>query len=167
MKKYSIRVLNSYVLFTRNKSGCWVCTSHGGRKNYPRVGWGRKSILIYKTLWEELNGSVPDDKILLTIPECKDYFKCINPAHRILGTRSQLAYQKMHPHRPCGENHHLHKLSDTKVRHILRSKKTDAALGKKYGCSDVTINNVRHRKIWKHVKLHKRRLKNGNELGRV
>lgn len=168
MKKYySIRVINSYVLFTRSrKSGCWICTSHGG-KNYPRVGKGRASVLIYKTLWEEENGPVPDDKILLTVPECSDWVRCINPAHRVLGTRHQLAYEKMHPHRPTGENHHLHKLSPAKVRHILRSKETDVALGKKYGCSDVTINNVRHRKVWKHVKLRERRVKNGNELGTV
>lgn len=152
--QYSIHVINANVLFQLTEEDCWVCTSHGG-KNYPRIGLGRKSVLIYKTLWEALHGPVPDDKVLLTT--CRNWLKCINPAHRVLGTRSQLAYQKMHPHRPCGENHHLHKLSDAKVRHILRSKKTAVDLGKKYECSDVTIGNVRHRKIWKHVKLRKKK----------
>jgi len=163
-KTYFIKVISSFVTFQSKPSlidvklpsndDCWICTSHGG-KNYPRVGSGRKSVLIYKILWEKKNGKVPKGKILLTT--CKNWQKCINPNHRILGTRIKLAHQKMHLHRPFGESHHLHKLTDRKVRTILKSKLSDIALAKRYDCSDVTINRVRHRKIWKHIKTEEER----------
>lgn len=50
-----------------------------------------------------------------------------------------------------GENHHVSKLSDNKVRKIRNSKLTCKELAAKYGVSLSTISNIRTRRVWKHV----------------
>lgn len=51
----------------------------------------------------------------------------------------------------CGQEQHQAKLTDAKVRDILRSDRPTAALAAQYGVRYQTIDSVRKGRSWKHV----------------
>lgn len=53
-----------------------------------------------------------------------------------------------------GESHALAKLTEEKVREILRSSKPAKALANRFGVKPSTIYAVRQRRTWTHVPLN-------------
>lgn len=81
---------------------------------------------------------------------------CCNPAHLFKGTRAaNLADMTKKQRRVYGERHGISKLTDDQVAEIKRRyvprKVSMYKLAAEYGVSEMTVNNIIHGKIWRHV----------------
>jgi len=78
--------------------------------------------------------------------------RCCNPRHLVRGTHDENSQHCVRRGRKVrGSAHPSAKLTATKVRAILRSEASGAALASKYGVSGALISRIRNGKAWKHV----------------
>ena len=79
---------------------------------------------------------------------------CNRPDNLCWGTAKENDSDKdIHGTRQCGVHNGMHKLSESVVVEILLSPESGAELGRKYGIDRCTINKIRRRESWSHVKL--------------
>jgi hypothetical protein len=154
-------------------NGCW---EWAGSRNV-RSGYGQLSAQIdgrcvlftaHRAIFEALHGP----QSLHVLHRC-DNPPCFNPAHLFTGTprdnmvdmwrkgrQQDYSLQPKgddHPGRrnperlPRGEQNNKAKLTADAVRAIRASADSHAALGRRYGVTDVAIAAVRAKKTWKHV----------------
>lgn len=81
---------------------------------------------------------------------------CCNPNHLFKGTRADnLADMRAKQRHATGERHGIAKLTIQQVREIrqryIPRKVSMYKLADEYGVSEMTINNIIHGKIWRHV----------------
>lgn len=94
--------------------GCWLWT----RSQTPHMRWPDtpRSQFVSRIAYELTHGTVPADKVVLHT--CSNRM-CVNPAHLILGTRSDVqTIRFQNGTMTCGEDHPSHKLSKAQVEAI-------------------------------------------------
>lgn len=135
-------------------TGCWESIgryiSKKGR-GYPQIAsGGRASMNLHRYLYEILFGEIPPGVI---IRHTCDNKLCINPEHWLPGTVADNARDARERDRYTkGEQVHLAKLTEKRVRYILRHPQTSAKrLAAKFGISTSNIYSVWSRKTWRHV----------------
>jgi hypothetical protein len=129
---------------------CWMwigCTDKDGY-GYAKLR-GRRVEKAHRLSFRLHVGS-PDG--LLVCHSC-DNPACVNPAHLFLGTaldnKSDCVSKGRHVHGT--QLYWKAKLTPSDVVEIRRDKRPSRIVGAEYGVTDVTVQLIRKRAIWKHV----------------
>jgi hypothetical protein len=128
--------------------GCFECTSHSGRSNYPTVSYYGKQIDAHRFVYEQMYGDIPEG--LVVRHKC-DNPKCINPEHMELGTIADNNRDIWDRGREnvTSRSFNEEQLSDILERLAKGEKQTDIAKG--YGVSTSTINHIKTRRNYKRI----------------
>jgi hypothetical protein len=148
---------------------CWEWNGPRNAKNYGVLGKSdKRNVLAHRFSYELHRAPIPTGFFVLH--KC-DNPPCVNPAHLFIGTAKDnsadcVAKRRNSPPPRAygsanifsknaagrlGENHHSAKLTEKKVRDILRSEESSSILGRKYGVNRQVIWQIRTGKIWKRV----------------
>lgn len=144
-KKINFKVVN----------GCFVLTSHklndGGYSEIMIKGRTQK---IHRHIYEQCFGEIPDG--LVVRHKC-DNRACINPEHLEIGTQWDNMQDMVNRDRQLkGSRKPMSKLDEDRVMEIkkkIRNGMKNVDLAKEYKVDDSVISDIRHNKLWKHVKL--------------
>jgi hypothetical protein len=138
-----------------NKKGCWLVTNCELSPNgYPRK-WIRdgskngRNKTVSRLVWEWCFGIIPKGKFVLHTCDTRN---CIRPSHLFLGNHKDnmrdMFDKNRHPH---GSTHGCSKLTEEQIPSIRSDTRTIKEISKEYGVSAASINNVKLRRIWRHV----------------
>lgn len=142
-------ILAAHVSFNHD-SGCleWI-----GAKNPD--GYGTTSVKNYRgahrLAYFVAFGPIPAGAHVLH--RC-DNPACVTPEHFFLGSHLDNAADKVaknRQHRPSGASNPKAKLTPEQVRTILSSPESGAALGRRFGVSRGTVNDIRRGAKWRHL----------------
>lgn len=144
-----------------DKSGdCWIWKGKTiTQKGYGLIqsgGKGSKHKSVHRLSYEMHIGEITAG--LVVMHKC-DNPSCVNPDHLELGTQSKNIKDAIErgrkiskpPHK-FGESHGASKLTELDVREIRGSSIETKELARKFGVSKTTIERVRNRKTWSHIK---------------
>lgn len=135
---------------------CWPWTA-GLSKGYGEVS-SDPPLQAHRVAFALATGTV-QPKGMHICHSC-DNPPCCNPAHLWLGTPGQNARDAIRKGRRCydaaprGSSHGNAKLSEAEVAAILRavaSGETHKALGRRFGVSRVTVQDIARGRTWRHV----------------
>ena len=149
--KDEIRFWNKVVVV--NVGECWTWTASCSRDGYGKFGLHCRTVATHRIAYELCIGPIPDG--ICVLHHC-DNRLCVNPAHLFLGTRTDNSNDRDKKGRQArGETSGQAKLSDAhaieiRIAYATRSY-TQAELGRMYGVCGSAINQIVHRKQWKHV----------------
>lgn len=131
-------------------TGCILWTgATSSVKGYGSFGLNGKIVRSHVYAYERAYGPVPKGKVVAH--KC-DVTLCVNPAHLFAATQAEnLADAKAKGRTAKGERQGCSKLTEADVIAIRAwaGRCVDAA--RRFGVSPVTITNIKHRRIWKHV----------------
>lgn len=136
------------------ESGCHEWQSAIGSAGYG-IFWAsavRRSVMAHRFAWELAHGAEPPaDRVIMH--SC-DNRRCVNPAHLLPGSNLENMRDAAMKGRIARgtRNGGGAKLTDDKVREILRSDESGAALGRRFGVHRSIVNGIRRREGWRHVK---------------
>ena len=146
------------ITYEITNQGCWNCTSHYIKPNigYPLVVYNGKRITMSRYMYLIHKGDIPEG---LEIRHKCDNRKCINPDHLEVGTHSDnmqdMLKRNGRQHLAGSKNPHA-KLNENKVIGILNlyeSGKRQIDIARVYNVDRKTINDIVHKKTWKHINL--------------
>ncbi|KKK82966.1 hypothetical protein LCGC14_2798120 [marine sediment metagenome] len=133
---------------------CFICTSHKPNTHgYPQVKRnGNKQQLIHRYLYQIMFGSISNNKHIHHICENK---LCINVQH-LMPKEHGVHITEHHKGKPNpknqGSKHPQAKLTEKQVKTILSDTiHTCQWLGDKHNVTRGLINDIKHRKKWKHI----------------
>lgn len=141
-------------------SNCWIWAGKSiNKKGYGQIqigGAGSKRISVHRLSYELHHGEIPSG--LVVMHKC-DNPSCVNPDHLELGTQSKNIKDAIDrgrkistpPHK-FGEAHGASKLTEENVIEIRSSLEETKKLALKFGVSKSSIERVRNRKTWSHIK---------------
>jgi hypothetical protein len=141
-------------------SECWLWkgapnTTGYGQMSVVRSG-KRAPMLAHRLSFEYAHGPIPNG---LFVCHACDKPACVRPDHLFLGdqTVNMRDMMKKGRGRPGGDvkgrhTNHKRKLTPEAVRDMRSSKEPSSLLAKKYGVSVSTVNAIRARIYWKHLK---------------
>jgi hypothetical protein len=141
---------------TIDENGCWICCIGLG-VNDPygrvRINGTRISVANHRASWMVYKGSIP--KGLCVLHTC-DTPSCINPNHLFLGSRADNAADMVAKGRSSrGEKRSAAYLTDEQVLDIrslwAAGLHTQTQIGEMCGTNRGNVNNIVHRKTWKHI----------------
>ena len=132
---------------------CWLWQKSKTKQGYGQTTYKKKRMYTHRVSWTIHNGEIPDGAQVLH--KC-DTPPCVNPDHLFLGTNRDNVDDKIAKGRvPLGEQASGSKLTQKQVLEIRKLHAegllSQGQLGRNYGVSDVTINNIVHRRQWKHI----------------
>ena len=134
---------------------CWIWRGKVGQGKYGLVVFNDKWTTAHRVAWILTFGDIPNG--LLVCHHC-DNPPCVNPAHLFLGTNKDNAMDKVRKgraYRGRGEANTRAKLKYSDVLNIrleyTAKKGTLAALGRKYGVSTSTIDDIVKGRTWKEL----------------
>lgn len=137
-----------------DKSGdCWLWTNYRDKNGYGRLNINNRPILAHRISWELHCGEItPEEHVL---HRC-DNPPCVNPAHLFLGDQvannaDMMAKGRFNPGVSKGSAHGCAKLNEEQVLKIRASSTHSQELADHYGVSRTTINDIRARRIWRHI----------------
>jgi hypothetical protein len=139
------------VTYTIDENGCHICTSHRRNKQgYPRGHRNGKNESIFRILYEEKYGKIPDG--LVARHTC-DNRLCINSEHCDPGTPQQNSQDAVDRNRfPIGEDRPMAKLKNIEVLFIKKDTTIPSKeLAVRFDVSYGAINSIRKGKTWKHI----------------
>jgi len=155
MIKYDQKDIERFWGYVDKKSEdeCWEWKAFKDRKNYGRLGVGKKIVRAHRfsfliTYKKEIDG-------LIVMHKC-DNPPCCNPRHLDLGTHIDNVRDRDNKGRQrslCGSESHYAKLDENKVMNIREECRSDTVknIASKYGVCIDTIYNIRKEKSWKHL----------------
>jgi hypothetical protein len=135
--------------FVKKTNNCWEWLGTTTR-GYGSMG---SNTYAHRISWEIHNGPIP--KGFCVLHKC-DNSPCANPEHLFLGTQAENNFDASRKGRnnPFGKAGKLNPEKVNEIRSIfVRGSPTYGAhaLGRKFGVNKRLIQNIIHRKIWKHV----------------
>lgn len=134
----------------RKTETCWIWTGSTDKDGYGVAKLrGRRVEKAHRLSFRLHNG---DAAGMLVCHTC-DNPQCVNPAHLFIGTaldnKSDCVSKGRHV---CGTRLYWKaKLSPSDVVEIRRDKRPSRIVGAEYGVTDVTVQLIRKRAIWKHI----------------
>ena len=143
------------IKFYVDKNGCHICTSHYKDKDgYPKVMYHSKLVSISRFIYEKHFGEIPEGMVIRH--KC-DNPECINIEHLEIGTLYDNNHDTLSRGRARfahGTQHYLSKLDDEKVKFILKNISiSNYKLAEMFNVNRKTIEAVKKRKTWKHIKI--------------
>lgn len=142
--------------------GCWVWLGSAKMRNdRPSKEWHGQwrnvkgeIELTNRAAWRLFVGPIPLDAQVLH--RC-DVPRCCNPEHLFLGSqadnvRDMWRKARAKPGVSKGSAHGCAKITESDVRAIRASAEKTAALAKTYSLARSTIDSIRQRKTWTHIK---------------
>lgn len=153
--QYTSREAKKNIKYEINENGCHICTSHYRDKDgYPKIMVRSKLVSISRYLYELHYGKIPKGMVIRH--KC-DNPNCINIDHLEIGTSYDNNHDTIERNRTNfvnGEKHYLSKLNNEKVIFILKNTSlSNTELAKMFNVGRKTIEAVRKRKTWKHIKI--------------
>lgn len=140
-----------------DKTGsCWIWTGSRRPNGYGQMqagGKGSATVSTHRFSYEMHRGPIPKGRVVMH--SC-DNHACVNPAHLGVGTykanTADMIAKGRHARRaPCGQDNGKSILTETMVRMIRASSKTNADLSRELGVSPNAIRGVRTGRTWTHV----------------
>lgn len=126
---------------------CWLWTASTGSNGYGQIMIEKRPRRTHRVSWELTYGPIDDN--ISVLHKCDDRL-CVNPEHLFLGSQAQNIADMVQKRR-----HYTPKLDESKVLEIRRLFATGncdrATLASTFDVDKKTINNVIHRKQWKHI----------------
>lgn len=149
------------------QDSCWVLTQcYKDKDGYPIIGFNKRRWKASRLSYLLHNGEF--DESLCVLHTC-DVRGCINPDHLFLGTQADNVRDMVDKKRNFrgddlsrlmkrlsrkGEKNNLSKLSESqviKIREDYKTVKSCLKVGRMYGVSAQTINNIIRGISWKHI----------------
>jgi hypothetical protein len=133
-------------------SGCWLWLGRLKSNGYPLIGVKGKTLYAHRYSLAQKLGALPEETHVLH--HC-DVPSCVNPDHLYAGRNIDNVRdreKRARGNQPKGSRNAFAKLTEEKVRLILRDPRTDGALADLFGVTKAVINSIRNRKAWRHVK---------------
>lgn len=134
--------------------GCWVWKGAKMQNGYGTITVNYRKWYVHRYSWFLIYGVEPKDNLFL-LHSC-DNPLCVNPKHLSEGTAadnsSDMAMKGRSPH--LGERSPHAKLTESKVielRGRIRNGESQASISREFKISIGVVNEVYHRKRWKHV----------------
>lgn len=133
---------------------CIRCTSHSARvgTGYPVIRRNGRYMTIARRIATRRHGELSGE--IDTRHTCDNRW-CINPAHVLIGTRSDNVRDMDRRGRrgrgPKGEEIGTSKLTENDVRAIRMSNERVSVLGRRYRVTVQAIYLIQKRKNWRHV----------------
>lgn len=134
---------------SRQSGDCIEWTGRLDAHGYGTVTFRRRKVRVHRLAYEYVYGPIPAG---LHVCHSCDNRRCVKIEHLFLGTNADnIADRNTKARQARGETHARAKLTADDVRTIRQSEASNVALAAAYGVGETTINNVRHRRTWKHV----------------
>ena len=136
----------------RSDSGCLEWQGPRKAGGYGRIKVNGKNVLVHRLAWEEPNGAIPAD--MLVLHSC-DNPPCCALEHLRVGDHADNARDKVmrgRSARVAGEANPNAKLTEANVANIRRALAdgdTVASLARAFGVSRPTISYIRDGKTWR------------------
>jgi len=145
-----------------DKSGeCWEWTGYLNPTGYGQIKWNGKAVASHRysyVLHHPLTIDLLEGHREIYVCHRCDNPKCVNPAHLFLGSQGDNMRdreEKGRGNHAKGEQKTTSKLTETQVREIRINYANGGIsyrqLALEYGVASSTINNIIHRKKWKHL----------------
>lgn len=142
-------------VIVKGKDECWEWTGSRNQDNWHGQ-WRNKDgeiELTHRASFRLFKCDIPGG--LFVLHKCDNPI-CVNPNHLFLGTQSDnikdmWAKGRANPKPSLGSKHGISKLSENEVLQIRGSTESGKSLSEKYGVTQTTISDIRHRRIWKHI----------------
>lgn len=133
-----------------DKSGdCWNWTGTLWFTGYGRYNYRDKSWKAHRLAWIFSGNQLSDSQCLL---HACDNRRCCNPDHLFIGTRADNNLDKVRKGRQSkGEDYKRTRLTTEDILRIRASDIPIHDLCEEYDISWSHINNIQHRRKWKHV----------------
>ena len=145
----------------RGVGECWPWTGVSQINGYGVIGRGGRSagkVLAHRAVFELECGVIPesDDWHGTVVMHTCDNRLCCNPAHLRLGSQADNVRDMDNKGRRksksvVGEAHHNSRFTEQDIRKIRSDPRSNAELGRVFGCRRQVIGNIRRRISWKHV----------------
>ena len=136
----------------KKTKGCWTwIASCRNKSGYGQFKFRGTMYLAHRVSYILHVGEIPNGK--LVCHTC-DNRLCVNPKHLFLGTvltNNHDCISKGRDVHARGEANGRNKLSNSDVRLIRASDKSDMDLAKLLGVSKSHVGNIRSRRCWKHI----------------
>lgn len=146
------------LLYSINKTGCWINESHATTKaGYGKIQYNKKSYLIHRLIYELENNIIlrPEDVIMHSC----DNPKCFNPSHLILGTQQMNITDRQNKNRNAkNEQHGRAKLTNNEVIEIYNKQGTQTDIAKEYGISQRLVSLIKRKEIHKDLFKKERKI---------
>lgn len=132
-------------------TGCWLWDGSMANGRFGSLKYAGKTWKASRFLFTHLKEEIRDGMYLLH--SC-DNEACVNPGHLRQGTQ----FENMHDMISRGRQFKGQrigkpkKLTEPQVREIRAAEGSHAAIAKRYGVCPQTVSDIKHRKLWKHVK---------------
>lgn len=139
---------------TVKKGSCLIWTGAKDKGGYGIIWYKGGQKNVHRVAYEELKEPIPKG---LHIRHSCDVRLCWNIDHLSVGTNADNVSDRVSRDRtPKGSQHVHSKLTEKQVKEIKKKhatgKYSQRALGREYGVSHTTIQDVLNNKQWKHVK---------------
>lgn len=132
---------------------CLVWPFPDNGNGYPQGWYNGRKISAHRMVCILAHGEPPGQR-MQAAHSCGNRM-CVNPRHlRWATAKENIADKRVHGTQRCGAQSWNAKLTDEAVRQIRQMAGTTSCgeIGKKYGVSASTIQEVVARKTWRHVK---------------
>ena len=132
-------------------SGCILWSGPLHSWGYGTIEYKGKGYQAHRVAWALANGPIPDGMFICH--KC-DVPGCVNVDHLFVGTHDDNMRDKAEKGRaPAlrGEANANSKLTDEKVLEIRADKRAAYRIARDFGVSKTLIENIRHRKTWRHI----------------
>ena len=137
----------------RGPNECWPWTAHRGVRGYGHFKLSTKRAVKATHVSLILSGRPRPTEKHGACHRC-DNPPCCNPAHLFWGTQAANnadAAAKGRKRPQYGSSSWQAKLTEPDVLKIRASKLGCVALGRTFGISPSHVNNIRKRRVWKHI----------------
>ena len=125
---------------------CWLWSAGHFKSGYGAFGFERKVLYSHRFSYMLSNGNIPDN--LDVRHKCR-YKNCVNPEHLELGTHAENMKDTIRDKTSTrGTKHPKNKLTETQVREIRLSNKSQKEIAKEYRVDPSTISDIKRRLIW-------------------
>ena len=154
-----------FMQIDKKGTSCWMWTGTKSHNGYGVIGVNGKNIRAHRFSWSVFNNKdIPDGMVVMH--SC-DNPSCVNPEHLSIGThydneadkvakgrqaRGESLSKAQGNQKRCGEKNPRSKLTEDDVMAIMKDTDSQRIIAKKYNVTQATINLIKTRRTWRHVK---------------